>query len=79
MKSMEQFGNQLVSYEGLADVFIKSDAGQRDFSGYFEAAQFPSGQLTVNVVSTNPARGTGKIYIDDSSIQRLCCMNIGST
>ena len=69
MKAMEQFGNQLVSYEGLADVTIKTDVGQRDFSGYFEAAQFPSGRLTVNVISTNPARGTGKTDINDSSIQ----------
>ena len=69
MKSMEQFGNQLVSYEGVADVNIGTDAGKIDFSGYFEAAQFPSGRLTVNIVSTNPPRPTGDTSSADSRLQ----------
>ena len=69
MKSMEQFGNQLVSYEGVADVNIEANAGKRDFGGYFEAAQFPSGRVTINVVSTNSTLGTGKLSSNDSSIE----------
>ena len=72
MKSMEQFGQQLVSYEGVADVDIGTDTGKIDFSGYFEAAQFPSGRLTVNIVSTNPHRltgDTGDTSLDDSRLQ----------
>ena len=67
MKSMEQFGNQLVSYEGVADVYVEGNTGKRDFGGYFEAAQFPSGRVTINVVSTNSGRGTGKFSSNDSS------------
>ena len=69
MKSMEQFGNQLVSYEGVADVYVEGNTGKRDFGGYFEAAQFPSGRVTINVVSTNSGRGTGKFSSNDSSIE----------
>ena len=69
MKSMEQFGNQLVSYEGVADVYVEQNTGKVDFPGYFEAAQFPSGRVTINVVSTNPGRGTGKLSSNDSSIE----------
>ena len=69
MKSMEQFGKQLVSYEGVADVNFGTNAGEIDCSGYFEAAQFPSGRLTVNIVSTNPPRPTGNTSSDDPSLQ----------
>ena len=69
MKSMEQCGNQLVSYEGVADVYMEANAGKSGFRGYFEAAQFPSGRVTINVVSTNPTLRTGRLSSNDPSIE----------
>ena len=59
----------MIRYEGVADVGLGTDSGKIDFSGYFEAAQFPSGRLIVNVVPTNRPSLTGEMSSSDSSIQ----------
>ena len=53
MKSMERFGEALVSYEGVASVGVPHPEGVLEIQGYFEAAQFSSGRLVVSVVPTN--------------------------
>ena len=58
MKSLEQFGKQLVGYEGVANVRFQDSQMEMDCSGYFEAVQFPSGRLTIAVVPTGLLRPT---------------------
>ena len=68
MKSMEQFGNRLVGYEGVADVRFQDAQLEMDCSGYFEAAQFPSGTLTIAVVPTSlPKPGSLELRTDPNS------------
>ena len=69
MKSVEQFGRQLVRYEGVSDVSLGTKSGEINFAGYFEAAQFPNGRLTVNIVPTHRPSPTGNMSSGDSSIQ----------
>ena len=38
MKSMERFGEALVSYEGVASVGVPHPEGVLEIQGYFEAA-----------------------------------------
>ena len=66
MKSIDQFGNHLVSYEGTADLTIETSSANLDINGYFEAAQFPSGRLIVNVVSTKMPKPTGPMSFTDT-------------
>ena len=47
MKSTEQF-SQLVSYEGVADVYMETNAGKSGFRG--TPKEFPSGRVTREVV-----------------------------
>ena len=48
---------------------MEANAGKSGFRGYFEAAQFPSGRVTINVVSTNPTLRTGRLSSNDPSIE----------
>ena len=61
MKSMEQFGKPLVSYEGAATIGLLHQGGELTIEGYFEAAQFLSGRVAVSVVPINTSRPQ-KIY-----------------
>ena len=56
MKSMEQFGQPLVSYEGAATIGLLHQGGELTIEGYFEAAQFLSGRVAVSVVPINTSR-----------------------
>ena len=56
MKSMEQFGKPLVSYEGAATIGVSHQEGELAIEGYFKAAQFLSGRLTVSVLPINTSR-----------------------
>ena len=56
MKSMEQFGKPLVSYEGAATIGLLHQGGELTIEGYFEAAQFLSGRVAVSVVPINTSR-----------------------
>ena len=59
MKSMDQFGKPLVSYEGAATIGLSHQEGELAIEGYFEAAQFLSGRLTVSVLPINTSRPQG--------------------
>ena len=56
MKSMDQYGKPLVSYEGAATIGLSHQEGELAIEGYFEAAQFLSGRLTVSVLPINTSR-----------------------
>ena len=58
MKSMKQFGEQLVGYEGIAQITFEEPNTKIESSGYFEAAQFPSGRTAISFVPTDPIRPT---------------------
>ena len=56
MKSMDDFGKPLVSYEGAATIGLSHQEGELAIEGYFEAAQILSGRLTVLVLPINTSR-----------------------
>ena len=53
MKSMNQFGSALHSYEGLARVKLEGAGNSIESKAYFEAAQFLSGRVHISMVPTN--------------------------
>ena len=53
MKSMNQFGRALHSYEGLARIKLEGGGNSIESKGYFEAAQFLSGRVHISMVPTN--------------------------
>ncbi len=59
----------MIRYEGVADVGLATNSKKVDFSGYFEAAQFPSGRLIVNVVPTNRPSPSSNLSSGDRTDQ----------
>ena len=53
MKSMMQFGEALVRYEGVAHFSLQECDTEFDLSGYFQAAQFASGRLAISAMPTD--------------------------
>lgn len=53
MKSMDQFGKPFVNYAGVAHFKIEQGETRLEGRGYFEAAQFPSGPMSISVVPTD--------------------------
>ena len=58
VKSMKQFGNPIVCYEGVAVVVFEGGDKKTESRGYYEAAQFPSGRIVISVMPTDVARPT---------------------
>ena len=56
MKSMDQFGKALVDYAGVARFRLEQNESRLEGRGYFEAAQFPSGRISISVVPTDTLR-----------------------
>ena len=59
VKSVEQFGKPLVSYDGAATIEVLHQEGELAIEGYFEAAQYLSGRLAVSVLPINTSRPQG--------------------
>lgn len=52
MKLMERFGTPILSYEGSCQGAFRENDYRLDYSGYFEAAQYPSGRVAIGVMTT---------------------------
>lgn len=55
---MEQLGQPLSGYEGVAHVKFEDDGQRIEWNGYFEAGQFRSGRITITFVPTDPGHPT---------------------
>ena len=56
MKLMERFGTPILSYEGSCQGSFKEANYKLDYSGYFEAALYPSGRVAIGIMTTGPLR-----------------------
>ena len=65
MKSMKPFGTPLVGYEGVAEFTVEESGTRIANRGYFEAAQFHSGRMTISMMLTDLPKPT-EITLDAS-------------
>ena len=62
---MKSFGTPLVGYEGVAEFTVEESDTKIANRGYFEAAQFHSGRMTISMMPTDLPKPT-KITLDAS-------------
>ncbi len=58
MKLMERYGQPIEGYEGTCSIRLEEGENRLDTRGYFEAAHFPSGRISVRFIPTHLFNGT---------------------
>ena len=56
LKVNERYGAQIIDYRGVCNVELEQGESRIDYRGYFEAAQFSAGQISVGVIPVGRPR-----------------------